>query len=562
MGHLSLNNQRILLVDDDEIFSVMVAAFLSKKSVVFQSVGDLSQARQLLQTTSFDLILLDNYLPDGFGVELMGFLQQQHIELPVIMITADDDQVSMQKCFENGVSDYILKPINLQLMWLKMVRCINAAIIEEKLNEQNEKLERLLDEKQHEENLARHVYKHFTSSTKDSTQGIQTYLKSSGSFNGDFFLEAISPEGNYLILLVDATGHGLAAAMSVLPVLSTSRAMIKKGFSLEHLLYEINSKIYIEIPDDRFVACIGIEMDFQRQEMSFFNGGMPDILVLDSECQIKNKIKSNCLPLGILSSKEFSPNMQKRAFTKGEHLMFYSDGLTEQRSANNEVFGHSQFLATLRQCQSANELLPRMEQAFRLFKGDMPLEDDVSICTVDFDALIPAVESTANKNELVLTKNESQVKVNVELSGGLLSTTNVVSLFDEILKTIGANVPLRQKSFTIFSELVNNGLDHGILKLDSELKNDIEGFATYLEEREQRLNTLKSEDSLSLELIYRHPNESLTFSVEDSGEGYEFETKEQTMQPALSGRGVNLVKKLSEQFIVHKPGNKTSVLIK
>lgn len=562
MRHSHLDSQRILLVEDDDIFTIMLEEFLSNKKVIFNYVRDLNQARQLLLESSFDLILLDNYLPDGLGIELMSFLHNNKITSPVIMITADDDQVSMQQCFENGVSDYILKPINLQLMWFKIERCINTTMIEEKLNTQNKKLERLLDEKQYEENLARHVYKHLTDENNNSNQFVYTYLQSFGAFNGDFFLEKCSPKGNYFIILGDATGHGLAAAISVLPVLSILRTMIKKGFSLNYIIYELNSKIYKDIPDDRFIACIGIEIDFQKQQIYFFNGGMPKILILEEVGTIKEKIKSKCLPLGILSSKEFSANIQKRMLSDCKHLLLYSDGLTEQTSIANEYFGQTQFLSTLTSCNSVKDLFNSLKTAFIQHIANTHISDDVSLCYIDLHAFQQSAKFKLIKNNIDCADKSSQLRVNLELNGSLLAKTNIVSLLAIFLKNTGISVPLQQKSFTIFSELINNGLDHGILKLDSTLKDDIEGFSTYLEEREVRLNALSCKDKLTLELVINQPENTINFYLKDSGAGFNLTNKLLTMQSALSGRGVNLVKKLSEQYIVHEPGNKTSVLIK
>lgn len=557
-----LDNRRILLVDDDEIFTEILKEFFSLKTVFIDNVGDLHQARQLLAHTSFDLILLDNYLPDGFGVELMFFLHEQNIDVPVIMITADDDQDTMHKCFENGVNDYVLKPINLELMWLKMSRCFRAYVVKQQLDNQNKQLERLIDEKQHEEDLARHVYRHFTSSSNELSKGVRTYLQPSGAFNGDFFIDGHSPNGNYIMILVDGTGHGLAAALCVMPVLSITRAMIKKGFSLEHIIHEINSKLYVEIPDDRFVACIAIELDFQRQQLCLFNCGMPGVLVLDDNCQIKAELKSDCLPLGILCRREFSPNMHRQPLVVGEHLLFYSDGLTEQPSYEGQVFGLSEFQQVFAQCQSAELIVDNILAAFNQHASHAIIQDDVSLCYVNLGLLCQAQLDKYPNDSEEQTEKMTQVNFSLDICGSLIAKTNIVSLLEGVIQNLGVGVRLRQKSFTIFAELVNNGLDHGILKLDSELKNDLEGFADYLEERETRLLTLSSEDKLTLTLCYQQPSNILAFSVEDSGGGYEPKQDISTIPAALSGRGVNLVKKLSEQFIVHEPGNKTSVTIK
>ncbi|WP_340677462.1 SpoIIE family protein phosphatase [Paraglaciecola sp.] len=555
-----MDNRRILIIDDDKMFTDLLGTFLEEKNVFVDSVSKLKHARQLLSHTSFDLILLDYYLPDGLGIELMSFLQQKNIDVPVLLITADDDQVTMQKCFVNGVSDYLLKPINMELLWLKMQRCFNAYRVEQQLNLQNKQLERMLDEKHHEEILARHVYRHLAESSKDLHPAIRSYLQSSSAFNGDFFITGKSPNGNYVLMLVDATGHGLAAAISVLPVVSAMRAMVNKGFSLAHLIHEINTKLYAEIPDDRFVACAGIEVNVLRQEVSLFNAGMPDILIMDDHCEVIDTVKADCLPLGILDARDFTPSIHSRPLIQGEHLLFYSDGLTEQTSRKFEPFSKTEFHEALLACKDAPHVLDAVLSSFERHILNTSIEDDVSVCYVNLGKLNH--DETAQEIQQTETLGGGMFELQFSLSAGLLATSNLTVMLNEVLKNLNLSTQLQQKSFTIFSELINNGLDHGILELSSELKNDVEGFAEYLEERKERMSRLRDVDKLIIKLHYQQADSKLHFSIVDSGKGYEPQQSSAQECLLLSGRGLKLIEKLSEKVVVHKPGNITSVIIK
>lgn len=559
MNSNPLYQRKVLVVDDDILFVEIIAHYLSEKGVLSESAGDIASAREILADTSFDLILLDGFLPDGKGIELMPFLTDANIDTPVIMVTADDDQNSMEKCFIEGISDYVIKPVNMGLLWLKMQRCYKVFLLEQQMLLQNEQLERYLDEKNQEEELARHVYRHLAESTTGVAEGIRYHMQASQVFNGDFFIAGKSPNGNDLMMLVDATGHGLAAAISVLPMVSTIRAMVQKGLGLAHIVHEINDKLYKEIPDDRFVAGIGIEVDHQRNEVHIFNAGMPDALLLDGKCNVQLRIKSESLPLGIVDEEAFSPAIKTIPLAKDQHLVFYSDGLLEQTSMLYESFGADGLHTVIDDCQDPNTLLDDIVTAFSKHSMNTSVEDDVSICAVD---LWHVHQSKEQETEEEQSKDEGRLTLKLTLTGAILQEANSVSLLDEALRNISVPAPLRQKAFTVFSELMNNAIDHGILGLKSELKNDFEGFAEYLEERESRLAQLQLNDKVELELGYEQATETLTFSVLDSGEGYVPDPKKYTSQNNLSGRGVTLVEALCESATVVHPGNQTSVVLK
>ena len=549
----------VLVIDDDSMFAALVTEFLSHNKLTVKWAASLELAKRALQQRSYDVILLDNYLPDGFGVELMSFIQAHEIDSPVIMITADADQDSMKNCFLQGVTDYLLKPINFDLLWQKMQRCYHSYVMGLQLNYQNQQLELLIDEKLQEENLARHVYKHLAQSANEVNPAIRTHLQSSKVFNGDFFICGQTPNGNHMLMLVDATGHGLAAAISVLPMVTTLKAMLSKGFSLAHVVHEINAKTFAEIPNDRFVACIGIEVDVQRQEMYFFNGGMPEIIILNSACEIVDSIKSDCLPLGILDEVEFSPTIHTRKIAPGQHLLFYSDGLVEQTSMQSEAFGKNEFKLAIEGCHDASQIMDQIMSAFAFHNANASIQDDVSLIYVNVDQL--SMHDDIDKSAVQAAPEKGEINLSLDVSGDLLASTNLLGLVDEVLRSIKIATPLRQKAFTVFSELINNSLDHGILQLESELKNDFSGFAEYLEERESRLASLKCSDQIAINFRFQQPDNVLTFTVKDSGQGY-LNNADASEQAELSGRGLTLVKQLCELVNVFPPGNKTSVTIK
>jgi serine phosphatase RsbU (regulator of sigma subunit)/anti-sigma regulatory factor (Ser/Thr protein kinase) len=554
----TLANKKILVVDDDTFFYEMINYFLQGQSVLSESAETIKQARQKLSQETYDFILIDSFLPDGSGLELVPVINALEYSVPMIMVTGNDDQEYMQACFEAGVSDYVLKPANIKLVWLKIQRCYNSHIRDQQLQIQNKQLELLLDEKRQEEDLVKHVYKHLAQPNDAIERAVQCHMQASTMFNGDFLVSAVAPNGNKVLTLVDATGHGLAAAISVLPLVSAIRAMVRKGLSLSHLVHEINTKLYNEIPDDRFVAGIGVELDSHRNEISIFNAGMPDAILLDSNCTPLQYIKSKSMPLGILDAQDFSPTINTIEAQKGQFLLLYSDGLIEQESAEKIFFGKQSLEQVIEDCQDPEELVDSLVKAFEQHTGEQTVTDDVSICCINLDMLKESSELTKASEQKTLS---GDLSFSVDLDSSLLAQVDILSLIDDVLCHSQVDTALRKKAFTVFAELVNNALDHGVLSLDSSLKNDFSGFAEYLEQRQLALDDLSQQDKISIGLKYSNESGEIHFDINDSGKGYQ-PLVASNEDSAISGRGLGLIEKLSEQYSVNERGNRSSVIIK
>lgn len=103
----------VLIIEDDKRIADIHKRFIEKIDG-FQVVGSAysgAEAKDWIQALKPQLILLDVYLPDMKGTDLMPFIQQESSESDVIFITAASETEIVKKAFRSGVSDYILKPL-------------------------------------------------------------------------------------------------------------------------------------------------------------------------------------------------------------------------------------------------------------------------------------------------------------------------------------------------------------------------------------------------------------------------------------------------------------------
>ncbi len=101
---------RILLVEDNHRVVRSIKMSLSDAGYAVDTAFDGTEGQQLAEITPYDLIILDIMLPGKSGLEICQALRAQHINTPVIMLTALDDVDDRVVGLDSGADDYLVKP--------------------------------------------------------------------------------------------------------------------------------------------------------------------------------------------------------------------------------------------------------------------------------------------------------------------------------------------------------------------------------------------------------------------------------------------------------------------
>ena len=105
--------KRLLLVEDDEAIALGLEYSLSQENYEVIVCNDVTTAKNVIMNDDFDIALLDISLPDGNGFELCKLLKERK-DVPVIFLTARDDEGSVVMGLDIGGDDYITKPFRIR----------------------------------------------------------------------------------------------------------------------------------------------------------------------------------------------------------------------------------------------------------------------------------------------------------------------------------------------------------------------------------------------------------------------------------------------------------------
>ena len=106
----------VLIVDDEPDLLELVSLTLSRMNLRTRTAPDVTTARKLLKSEAFDLCLTDMRLPDGDGLDLVAWIQENRATVPVAVITAHGNVESAVRALKLGAFDFVSKPLDLGVL--------------------------------------------------------------------------------------------------------------------------------------------------------------------------------------------------------------------------------------------------------------------------------------------------------------------------------------------------------------------------------------------------------------------------------------------------------------
>ncbi len=105
---------KVLLLEDDIIFSEIIEEYLNFLSYSVETVFDLESAEELLYNNKYDLLILDINIPGGNGLDLLENFRNLGFKTPSIIITSFTNINEIERAYDVGCDDYLKKPFELK----------------------------------------------------------------------------------------------------------------------------------------------------------------------------------------------------------------------------------------------------------------------------------------------------------------------------------------------------------------------------------------------------------------------------------------------------------------
>lgn len=559
----SARQLRILVADAVPDHAIRLEAVARQLGHLALSASDGAAALALFRSETPDLVFLDPRLPGLDAAETVRLMREGAGETwaPIVLHAAPEDMPDIMRGLEAGGDDFLFKPASPALLQAKIGAYGRLLALQRETRANGEELKGWRADAEEQNRLGAHVMERLTAAEGLRDPMLQHFNIPADTFSGDLLCASRAPGEVFNVMLADAAGHGLAAALTAMPLTQAFYSMTAKGFPLSSIAEELNRKLKALLPADRFVAATLVSVDVRNQTVEVWNGGNPDALFINAEGRVSSRWASNHPPLGILSEKSFSGRTETLVFHEPGALILCSDGLVEADTPAGVWLGLEGVVRLFGAAgDGERERFTRLRQGLMAHLGREHGRDDISCMALSIPVERRREVRVAAPGRV---SRESIAEWRLDLSYGAheLRYIDVVPAVLGFITQVDALRPHQAALFLIVSELFNNALDHGLLGLDSATKEWIGGFDLYLQQRGERLVALQEgRIDLSFLLHQEEQRAVLDIALADSGPGFDYPRLLQG--DALEdgqrshGRGVALVRNLCAEVVYSGAGNK------
>ena len=543
---------RILVALRSEHLQAAVRAALEPEGHTLLPVRDGLEAMAAFKAERPELILtaLDLAGIDGLELARVVRLSSRLRFVPVLMFTMGGGDGFFRQGLEAGVVEFIASPFDPGEL------CCRVDTLARLVRLQNS----LLDfQARNAEELAlvKHVLVRLAAQgAGQEARGFHMETLQAERINGDAWVHRETLPGVHCGMICDATGHGLMAGVSTIPVVMTFLAMVARDIPLSTIYLEINDKLRSLLPTGHFACLLLMRLDITRGVLTVVNAGMPDVLLLRRAGGLQ-AFPSMVLPAGI---RGVAPQVEvaEADIAAGDRIFACSDGLGD-RTTPEDLRGR--YLTTPAGLAHPDHCAAIRKLVAGLAPGEVAGDDLTwSLWEVPSTSsrLALGEEEAPPLPRVLVPAFEASFRMDPRIHGPRDVLPRVLALVQGFLVD-----HLQAQIFAmLLHEALTNAVEHGLLGLDSALK--AQGFEAFEQHRKRAMAKAETGDvRFTLTLCHElgdatHRIRRIRAEVEDSGPGFDWRTWLAPRDPGLRpfGRGIHMLQGLARDLEFNEAGNR------
>ncbi|MGE0666736.1 MAG: PP2C family protein-serine/threonine phosphatase [Sphingomonadales bacterium] len=375
---------RVLLVDDQRLVNAAVASMLRPEAdLELKWCGEGAKALDMAREFQPQVILQDLVMPDADGMEIVTAMRAdpELREVPLVVLSANDDAEVKAEAFSRGANDYLVKlPAAVELI----ARIRHHARGYQALQERNAAYTRLHSELQEAAAYVRSILPPPITAPMASAW---TFIPSS-SLGGDAFSYHWLDDDHFAMFVLDVCGHGVGSALlsvSALNALST-RSLPGIDFLLpDRVLEALNNAYPMERQNNLYFTIWYGVYELSTRKLDYAAAGHPPPILLAPGEEPK-QLQGIGLPIGTFEGLDY--DSFSTTVPPGSKLYLYSDGVFEvEKKDDGGMLPFDEFIAILTglthdTCQERVDCIIETVQAVQ---GKTAFDDDCSLVEFVFE---------------------------------------------------------------------------------------------------------------------------------------------------------------------------------
>ena len=213
--------------------------------------------------------------------------------------------------------------------------------------------------------------------------GTSIYCDETG---GDYYDYFELSNGRLGVVVADASGHGVGAAL----LMTTARALLRQRVAmtgdLAHIVSDVNQELFRDVQESgRFMTIFLLEIHPTAKTLRWVRGGHDPAILYDAAEDTFSELAGEGMALGVNKNFQFQ-EFTREGWTPGTVIIVGTDGIREAHNEENEMFGLDRLREVIRKhaAEPAEEIQEGVIHALRTFQGDAPQEDDITLVVVKF----------------------------------------------------------------------------------------------------------------------------------------------------------------------------------
>jgi len=379
-----LKQLTVLYVEDEETIRAEVAHFLTRRVGRLLTAANGKEGLELYRAQRPDLVVSDIQMPQLDGLAMAGEIKSLHPATPVIFTTAFDDTQYLQHAISLGADGYAMKPIKLDLLMQTMLRCVSVLMHQRELLSSRAQLAAYHQAAEEERRLVADLMAHMMRPENLRDPQLHYWLRPTETVGGDLIAVARTRNHKLYVMLADSTGHGLPAALNLLPINHIFYSMVSKNLPVSLMVEEMNWAVRDQSPTERYVSALVACIDTRNHLIEVWNGGLPGAFFMDANGSIVRHFESSNFPLGILD-RTFVAETDVYQWTEPGQLVLYSDGLEDAEDEAGTAFGGERVIQAL-QGAPTDKRFDALVSAVESHLGNRHAFDDMTLILVSSQA--------------------------------------------------------------------------------------------------------------------------------------------------------------------------------
>ena len=510
--------QKILVVDDEPLNINILVDLLKGKYKMMAAKNGLQALKAARSKNKPDLILLDIMMPEMDGYEVCAALKSDETtkDIPIMFVSAMNEDSDETKGFELGAIDYITKPISPSILKARVQTQLELKKAQQLIKVQQKRM-------QDELNIARDIQLSMVPKSFPEYDSIDIYakLEPAREIGGDLYDVFMIDNESLCLCVGDVSGKGAPAALFMAMAKTLIKSYASSDLSTASVVTRVNDELCLNNDESLFVTLFVSILNINTGELRYTNAGhnYPYIIKEDKTLiTIKQKHGPIVAAMDELIYKEDTLKLDKN-----DTLFLFTDGVTEAMNADEELYGEKRLEEFLAKSdvkdvkQTINSLLRDIES----YEAGNPQTDDITLLSCLYKGVV--IIDTAN----------------IKIENNLENLTLVVDFFDSFCEKNSLDAGVNQKINLSLDDLLNNIISYGY--------------------RDDKVHQISMEFTLlEKEIIIVVQDDAVAFNP-FNGDGVDISLSIEDRE--IGGLGIHLIKQLMSSYKYVRKSNENLVTL-